>query len=674
MSNETIQRVDRALLIGIDKYQYIAPDLDGCVGDVRAMRAFLMDTLKTPAERITTLTASRAGTEAPAELATRANIVAAFLQLADAAQKGEQIYIQYSGHGMRNDSTLLPGLEADGRDEAIAPTDSGYQDPAAFYLLDKELGWLIRRITDKGTFVTMTMDCCHSASGTRALAKVRRGQRRSETGQRLGSWEGGDPRPRPDATLVAPLDQLRLVLAAPEGAPGSLLPAPRGYVLLTACREQETAKEYADAHGSSGVFTHFLLERLAQGTAGLTYRTLVDCAAARILELSSSRPDYSFQTPQLEGDGSLIVFGGGASAAPRAMIAAPQADGTLRITGGGAAVGMTVGTTIGLYPPDAQKLDDPSAQIGVATVTQVHADASVARVESAQQGALQAGMKAVVIRPGSVKVRRSVGLGEGAALAKVKDAIERHGRDGKGSPYVKAVPDAPDAQPELVVLVQGGAYVIADHTGTPLPRISPPLLVDAPDSPDKVVQRLEHVVQYLNAWELKGDDASGLRNKVAISVVRNHGRGAGTVSLRVGESISVRGHNRTGRPLSAALLYFGPDWHLERIWPEGVDYTELAPTAEEGLALVNLDVSLPEGVDSATERLKLIVTEKPTSFAALELASLDRRRAVRATRGAGNPLEQMLEAIGEGWNTRELTRRTGTGDWATAEVTLETTR
>ena len=67
--------------------------------------------------------------------------------IGDAARKGEQIYLHYSGHGMRNDGTLLPGLEADGRDEAIAPTDSGYRDPAAFYLLDKELGWLIRRMT-----------------------------------------------------------------------------------------------------------------------------------------------------------------------------------------------------------------------------------------------------------------------------------------------------------------------------------------------------------------------------------------------------------------------------------------------------------------------------------------------------------------------------------------------
>ena len=77
------------------------------------------------------------------------------------------------GTAWANDSTLLPGIEPDGRDEAIAPRDSGYEDPAAFYILDKELGWLVKQITDTGAFVTFVSDCCHSASMTRG----HRGQR-----------------------------------------------------------------------------------------------------------------------------------------------------------------------------------------------------------------------------------------------------------------------------------------------------------------------------------------------------------------------------------------------------------------------------------------------------------------------------------------------------------------
>ncbi len=226
----------------------------------------LVTRLHTPADRIIKLTAGKPG-EKPEELATRANIIGALRRLGELAQAGEQIYVHYSGHGMRNDNTILPGLEADGRDEAIAPTDTGYKEPAAYYILDKELGWLIRRVTDRGAFVTVILDCCHSASGTRnleSMVSVRHGLRRWEDGAGHRGWEGGDPRPRPDSTLVAPREQLKAVVAA-EGCGGSLLPAPMNYVLLTACRERETAKE----HRRNGVFTYFLLRLLEKDLSRL---------------------------------------------------------------------------------------------------------------------------------------------------------------------------------------------------------------------------------------------------------------------------------------------------------------------------------------------------------------------------------------------------------------------
>src|SRR4029078_3893104 len=128
------QHVDRALLIGIDRYLYIEPNLRGCVGDVDNVYRFLTERLKTPAGQIIRRTSSLEQTEGPEELATRTNIIAGFAELARIAKDGEQIYIHYSGHGRRNDATLLPGIEPDGRDEAIAPMDSGYEDPAAYYL------------------------------------------------------------------------------------------------------------------------------------------------------------------------------------------------------------------------------------------------------------------------------------------------------------------------------------------------------------------------------------------------------------------------------------------------------------------------------------------------------------------------------------------------------------
>lgn len=657
------QRVDRALLIGVDKYTFISPNLEGCVRDVKDITAFLTKTLKTDPARIVALTSSRGGGEAPDHKATRDNIVNAFMRLGDAAQQGEQIYIQFSGHGMRNDTTVFPGLEADGRDEAIAPADSGYKDPAKPYILDKELGWLLRRITDKGAFVTMVMDCCHSATGTRDTVLSRSGKRLPEDGIGPRGWEGGDPRPRTDANLVAPLSELRAVVAAPDGQSGSLFPGPQGYVLMTACREQETAKE----HSGNGVFTHFLCKVLNGGVADLTYRALLDRVASSILKLASELSPYRDQVPQLEGDGDLIVFGGGRRAEPRTMLATPVNDGTLLVSDGGSAVGTTVGTTLALYPPGAASVVDPAAEIGLATVIRVAADAATARAEDIPARKLVPAMRAVVVQPGTAKVRRRVGIASGDALERLKVAIAVAGRDDKPSPYIEIV--APDDRPELIVDVRDGAFVILDRDEAPLPRMAP-VGVSEIGAAMKVARRIEHAARYLNAWDLRNKEASVLRDRLAISTTET--RGAGRVSLRPGDSVRIEVHNRSKGPVSAALLYFSPDWSIERLWPDGSHYTELAPTGERGLEIVTLDASLPAGITRSLERIKLFATAKPTSFDALTLPSLDDTRTIgRAL--ATSPLEQLLSDIDQGRSARELTRRPGAGEWGTAELELETT-
>ena len=186
MPDKPAQRVDRALLIGVDRYKYIRPNLGGCVGDVERVRDLLVGQLATPPRRIIQLTSSMQRKEKAPNRPTRENIINSMKRLAAAAKPGEQIYIHYSGHGMRNATTILPGIESDGRDEAIAPMDSGYSDPASYYILDKELGWLIRLITNTGAFVTVILDCCHSASGTREIGGP--GSGREPNVRR--AWEG----------------------------------------------------------------------------------------------------------------------------------------------------------------------------------------------------------------------------------------------------------------------------------------------------------------------------------------------------------------------------------------------------------------------------------------------------------------------------------------------------
>jgi hypothetical protein len=354
------------------------------------------------------------------------------------------------------------------------------------------------------------------------------------------------------------------------------------------------------------------------------------------------------------------------------MTATPLSDGTIQISGG-SAIGLTVGTVVALYPPGEIDVKDPAKQVAVITLTRVDADIAVGKpAEGEAPSQLAPGMRAVVARPNLVKVQRRVAIGDGPDLEKLKTAIAQAGRDRKGSPYLQVV--GPQDQDEFSVVVQGGDYIILDNRDQPVPRISPTIATSEPRAAERMVQRLEHLVQYRNAWELHNDvDTSSLNGKLCISVVRQKARSAGRVELQPGEVIRIRIHNRSNRPLSAALLYFGPDWSVKRIWPDGATaYEELAANGDEGLEVFEATAQLPPGVSSSTERLKLFATDKPASFDALLLDSLDVTRSVTRSIG-GNPLENLLADMGEGRATRELVaRRSGTGDWSTAELELET--
>jgi hypothetical protein len=287
-------------------------------------------------------------------------------------------------------------------------------------------------------------------------------------------------------------------------------------------------------------------------------------------------------------------------------------------------------------------------------------------------------MRAVIVQPGSARVRRRVAFAdEGPAIEAARRAVATIGRPVAGSrepgpsPYVEVV--GRNDRPELSVAVGEGRYIILDESDAELPRMAP-LPVTAPDAATALSRRLEHVVRYRNAWELRNEStASRLSGRLAITIDRVGGREAGRVDLQPGETVHFRVHNRSGRPLSAALLYFGPDWSVSRLWPDGDPaYAELA-SSDEGLAVTRVDIRLPPGVTEALERLKLFATERPSSFDALTLPSLDVQRTL--TRSApSNSLEAMLSDLDAAIPTgkRDLVIRTGTGDWGTAELELET--
>jgi hypothetical protein len=181
-----------ALLIGAAHYKFLpeADQLKGPDNDIVLMRGLLTDR----GFQVTQL-----GGAVSQPQPTRAAIIAAMQKLAEQANKGDFVFLQFSGHGSQQPEGAVTGYPSkpDGMDETILPTDvrswDGTAGSVTGALLDHEMGSLIRAIRNKGAFVWAVFDSCHSATMTRA-AHVS-----GEHDRRILPAEWAAPRPHPSS-------------------------------------------------------------------------------------------------------------------------------------------------------------------------------------------------------------------------------------------------------------------------------------------------------------------------------------------------------------------------------------------------------------------------------------------------------------------------------------------
>lgn len=108
--------------------------------------------------------------------ATKAGIVNAFNSLINRSQRGDIIYIQFSGHGQM--MTDMNGDEKDGLDEAWIPYDAYLKycskDKGEKHLSDDEIAQYLTRLRSKiGSegVIAVVVDACHSGDSTRDLCE-----------------------------------------------------------------------------------------------------------------------------------------------------------------------------------------------------------------------------------------------------------------------------------------------------------------------------------------------------------------------------------------------------------------------------------------------------------------------------------------------------------------------
>lgn len=260
--------VKRALMVGINAYQYVNP-LSGCVNDLIDTKAQVLDKYGFAEANTTTLKDAQA---------TRVNILAALEKLVAETQPGDLLYFHYSGHGAQIPDTN--GDEKDGKDEILCPVDArAAGGTISNIIVDDELNSILGKLKPGAGFF-MVSDSCNSGT-------IDQGLTRKSRGITLPA----------DIKNVTPLKANLKAMATFE----SRVEAGK-YTVITGCQENQTSADARINGRWNGALTYCLLETLKVGGPEMSYAAWHRATAN---ELKTRR--YS-QIPNLLGAGDLKLF------------------------------------------------------------------------------------------------------------------------------------------------------------------------------------------------------------------------------------------------------------------------------------------------------------------------------------------------------------------------------
>ncbi len=655
-----------ALLIGVDHYLPhrlsqggCYPDLRGAVADVNDVVCYLREVPEVPEERIQTLTSSATGgvlpPEPPSQWPTYDNMVRAFERLTGEARPGEQVFVYYSGHGGRT-PTLIPEIKGIAAfDESLVPNDIGNPDEP--YLRDVELTLLVKRMIEKGLYVTLVLDCCHSGGTLRDRVRgpaAVRGIDCIDLTERPQSRRVASP-----AELAQHWQALGRVKSIRTARPlASWLPHPERYVCLAACQPREKAYEYPfDGDRYRGALSHHLLEALRRHGPDIGVRRLFE----HVLSKVSSQ--FRRQTPLVQGkpDQPFFRTHGRISPAARtvgsisgaAVIEVDEAGRRVRLQTG-QAHGTHPGARFAVYAPGSRQGDEAPAEV---VVTEIGAGTSWAEVvDPAAQPGLRVGGRAVLVHPGRTdRPRRKVALlpeerGAKDALEAVARALRRHR---SGLPEL----EPPGGTPDFQVTVTGDHYQVLDRAGEPLPNLEPAVPVG---KAEELVERLVHLAHYRIVEDLENHDQRAPRLEAELYPLPPDydperpepvpgAVAAKVITVHPGDAVCLVIRNPVidnpwQQALNVTALDLDPDWGIEQIHPspEEAFYEPLDRGCDVWVAL---DASLTRRLQRGRDVLKVFAGTEPTAFHGLELPPLGGDERSPSRKGFSRAPETLLATL-----------------------------
>ncbi len=663
-----------ALLVGIDKYPDSNHQLQGCVNDIAAVEEYLNERFDKKEYQLHLQTLKD-------NQATRKAVIDGFREHLCQAGQSDIVLFYYSGHGAQE---LAPKefwqLEPDHLNETLVCHDSRTQD--GWDLADKELAKLIAEVAEKDPHITIIMDCCHSGSGTKDPLQ--------ETGIRRFPT---DKRERPLDSFIFSLDELKQLSNSrdPEKHPtGWKIPKGR-HVLLAACRDYETAKEYYGGDKHRGSFSYFLMDTLSKANGKLTYRDLFGRTNA-IIRCKIADQSPQLEVNNLEDDNKFFLDGAIAERHPYFIVKNDLTYGW--VIDGGAVHGVQPPkdgetTLLELFPFDANidDLRDPSKSVGTAKVTQVLSTQSQVDIQDVQSlTADSTSFKAVVtslpLPPLGVYFE-----GDEAGVTLAHQALETAGFDGKqASPYVREEQEVGKA--EFRLLCRHQQYLIVRPTD------DRPLVAQidgyTPDNAKKAIQRLEHIARWMTIAELSNPLADIKAGDVEVELIFEGEKLSPSKQMRVQykhqngkwqpPDFRLKLTNKSQKPRYCGLVNLSDSFAISAPFFEAGSVKLNA--GEEAFALSGeyFELTVPDelweqGITEYKDIIKLIVSNNEFDARLLTQNKLDAPRPP-ATRGLKSVNQSSLDRLMNRTQNREIRPKSTAkyDDWYAEEITITTVR
>lgn len=661
-----------ALLVGIDNYPDPNHRLEGCVNDITAIERYLNGRFDRQKYQLHLQTLKD-------KQATREAVINGFRNHLRQAAQDDVVLFYYSGHGSQEQAPKkFWHLEPDHLDETLVCYDSRIEN--GWDLADKELALLIAEVAENEPHITIILDCCHSGSGSRDPMQ--------ETKERRIP---ADKRKRPLDSFIfklEDLDKLSDTSRDPEKYPsGWKIPTGR-HVLIAACRDYETAKEYPGK--LRGYFSYFLMDTLSKVNGELTYRDLFARTNAIV------RSESVDQSPQLEVNHSedsdkFFLDGAIAEVEPYFIVKHDKTSGwTIE---GGAVHGVqppkdSETTLLALFDFDANidDLRDPSKSVGTAKVTQVLPTKSKIDLEGVQNLTTDRTLKAVVtslpLPPLGVYFE-----GDEAGVNLAREQLQTAGLNDRPSAYVRESQAIDNA--EFRLLCRNDQYIITRPTD------DRPLVAQIngynPENADIAIKRLEHIARWTQIAQLSNTAATQIKaGDVRMKLIFADEDLSQSKQMRLPykykneewqrPEFKLKLTNTTKKPLYCALVNLSDSFSISA--PFFTAGSIRLQAGEEAYALDGEELVLEvpneyweQGITEYKDMIKLIVSNDEFDPRLLTQSKLDAPRP--RARDIESPNQSSLQRLMNRAQNREVRAKSDVeriDDWYAEEITLVTVR